>query len=171
MKYPKVVATKPPKPLSKSAPLLGKVAAVVMALFAIMQLAGVNYMIDSLYQQLSGSAVWVAAVVGVVLLSEIMSIPFLMRYKTSELARLASGFFAVLGPWVWLLVVIWSVGTEASAAQFGIFHGITVGWWLLALNGLWLVFNFYTVKQLGIEKTWRTLSDKVHELKKAKGKI
>lgn len=168
MKYPKVIATTPPKPLSKNAPLLGKVAAAVMALFAIIQLVGVNYMIDSLYQQLSGSAGWVAVVAVIVLLSEIMSIPFLMRYKTSELARLIGGFFAVLGPWVWLLVVIWSVGTEASAAQFGIVSGINVGWWLLALNGVWLVFNFYTVKQLGIEKTWRTLSDEVRKLKKAK---
>lgn len=168
MKYPKVVATKPPKPLSKNASLLGKIAAVIMAAFAIVQLVGINEMIDALNQQLSGSVGWVATVAALVLISEIMSIPFLMRYKTSELARLISGFFVVLGPWVWLLVVIWSVGTEAAAAQFGVFSEIGVSWWLLAFNAVWLVLNFYTVKQLGIEKTWRTLADEVHKLKKAK---
>lgn len=168
MKYPRVVATKPPKALSKNAPMLGKIAAALMAAFAIVQLVGINEMIDGLNQQLSGSVAWVAAVAALALISEIMSIPFLMRYKTSELARLVSGFLAVLGPWVWLLVVIWSIGTESAAAQFGVFSEVGVSWWLLGFNALWLVFNFYVVKQLGIEKTWQIVADAVHKLKKAK---
>ncbi|MGE5309793.1 MAG: hypothetical protein ACM3JF_01805 [Sphaerimonospora mesophila] len=166
MKFPKVVATKPPQPLSKNAALLGKVAAGIVALFTVVQLIGIDKMIDGLNQQLPDGGGLVTTVAVVVLLSGIMSLPFLLRYKISELARFMSGILAVLVPWVWLLIAIWSVGTGAAAAQFGVITGINVEWWVVAFNAAWLILNFYTVRQLGLEKTWRTLRGSARQLKK-----
>lgn len=166
MKFPRVVATKPPQTLSKNAVLLGKIAAGVMALFTVIQLVGIDKMIDGLNQQLPDSSGLVVTVAIVVLLSGIMSLPFLLRYKISELARLISGILGVLVPWIWLLIAIWSVGTGAAAAQFGAITGINVEWWVVVLNAAWLILNFYTVRQLGLEKTWRTLRSSTRQLKK-----
>ncbi len=166
MKFPRVVATKPPQTLPKNAVLLGKIAAGVMALFTVIQLVGIDKMIDGLNQQLPDGGGLVTTVAVVVLLSGIMSLPFLLRYKISELARFMSGILAVLVPWIWLLIAIWSVGTGAAAAQFGVITGINVEWWVVVLNAVWLILNFYTVRQLGLEKTWRTLRSSARQLKK-----
>ena len=167
MKFPKIVATKPPKVLSSNAVVLGKVAAVIMALFATIQLIGIMKVVDGLSQQLSGNMGWVAAIAIIILIAEILSIPFLLRAKLSEGARFVGGILAVLAPWIWLLISIWSISLEASAPQLGVFATANVGHWLIIVNVIWLAFNFYVVRQLGLEKTWRVLRGSPDKLKKS----
>ena len=167
MKFPKVVATKPPKVLSPNAVLFGRIAAVVMALFATVQLIGIVKVVDGLSQQLSGSMGWARTIAVIVLIAEILSIPFLLRHKLSEGARFVGGILAVLAPWVWLLISIWAISLDTSAPQLGVFAGANVGHWLIIVNVIWLAFNFYVVRQLGLEKTWRTLRGNVDKLKKS----
>lgn len=165
MKFPKVVATKPPKPLSKRAARIGRIAAGILAFFAIVQIIGIVQVVDGLGAQFLGNEGWAIFVIVLVLLSEILAIPFLLRAKMSDLARLKSGFFAVLAPWMWVMILIWSVGEGFSAVQFGVFGSFKAEWWLLILNVAWLVFNFYAVRQLNLEKTWR---DIINSVKKSK---
>jgi hypothetical protein len=163
----KVIAHPAPKPLTKGAPTLGRVAAVVLVIMLVLQLIGIGNMMTGLSAQFYDSDSWAIAVIIVALLIEIAAIPFLLRAKLSRLAAVLSGVAAILAPTIWMLVVLWSLigswaevhfGTEisvtAAASQFGIAACFNVAWWLLLANIAWLAFNFYTVKQLNIEKVW-----------------
>ena len=167
MKFLKVAVTDPPKPLSNEAIILGKIAAVVSAAFAIIQLLDLSKAINNLSYQFSGSDSWATAVVVLVLLAEILALPFLLRYRMSNLARVCSGILAVVGPWIWTLITIWSLGLEnATAAQFGPLS-IASSWLVLAVNVAWMAFILYVVKKLGIEKTWQKLAKGDGDLKKS----
>jgi hypothetical protein len=151
----KVIAHPAPKPLSKNAPVLGVIAAIILAAMLLLQLFGTNKIIAELSTQFDGHDGWAVAVTIIALLTEIVAIPFLLRMKLSHLARVFSGVAAVLAPWIWVLVIIWSIGLpNIAAVQFGIAGCFNIGWWLLAVNILWLIFNFYTVRQLNIESVW-----------------
>ncbi len=169
MKFPKIIATKPPKPLSDKAVLLGKIAAAVMAFFAILQIIGIVKTTESLSLQFYNDNCWSLFVAGAALFAEILSIPFLLRFKMSELARLCSGTLAVVAPWIWVMVVVWSLGvSDAPASQFGILANFNISLWIMAFNIIWLGFNFYVIWKLGLEKTWRKIIDHSLELKKTK---
>jgi len=153
----KIIAHPAPKPLSKIAPTLGLVAAVTLAVMVVLQLIGLGKMLSSLSAQFGGHDGWSIAVTVIALITELAALPFLLRLKLSYLASLCSGVAAVLAPWVWVLVVVWSIGgTDVAAAQFGVAGGFNIGWWLLAVNVVWMAFNFYTVRELNIEKIWYT---------------
>lgn len=168
MKFPKVIATSPPKPLSKNAILLGRISAVLMIFLVLVQLAGIVKMTESLSSQFYDQNGWAIAVAGLVLLTEIFSIPFLLRFKLSDLARLFSGVCSIVAPWIWVVITVWSIGEDVPASQFGILAGFNIDWWLLAFNFLWLSFNFYVIWKLGLEKTWRKIIDTALDLKKTK---
>jgi hypothetical protein len=151
----KIVAHPAPKPLSKSAPKLGLVAAIILAIMLILQLAGLSKVLSGFNLQFGGHDGWAIAVTVIALLTELAAIPFLLRLKLSYLASVFSGVAVVLAPWVWVLVIVWSIGEpNVVATEFGVITCVNIGWWLLAANVLWLVFNFYTVRQLNIEKVW-----------------
>ncbi|MCL2451532.1 hypothetical protein FWD20_01475 [Candidatus Saccharibacteria bacterium] len=151
----KIIAHPAPKPLSKSAPILGRVAATIIAVMLVLQIIGLGKILPELSTQFNGRDGWAIAVTVSALLVGIIAIPFLLRRKLSHLANLFSGVAAVLAPWIWTLVVVWSVGLpDIKAVQFGIVGCFNVGWWLLVVNVLWLIFNFYTVRQLNLEKIW-----------------
>lgn len=152
----KIVAHPAPKPLTKQAPVLGLVAAGLLVVVLLLQLIGLSKVLSGLGTQFDGHDGWAIAVAVIALLSELAALPFLLRLKLSYLASISSGVMAVIAPWVWVLVAVWSVGgdTTFAAAQFGIVSGLNIGWGLLAVNVLWLVFNFYSVQQLNIEKVW-----------------
>ncbi|MCL2280544.1 hypothetical protein FWC31_01510 [Candidatus Saccharibacteria bacterium] len=151
----RIIARPAPKPLSKSAPILGLLAASLLAVMVVLQLIGLNKILISLSAQFDGHDDWAIAATIIVLLTELAALPFLLRLKLSYLANILGGMAAVMAPWIWVLVVIWSVGeTDIVASQFGILGCFNVGWWLLALNVLWSGFNFYVVRQLNIEKIW-----------------
>ena len=159
----KIVAHPAPKPLSGIAPKLGLVAVVILAAVVILQLIGISGMLSNLQAHFYDSSRWAIAVVIVALIIELAAIPFLLRGKLSYLASICSGVAAVLAPWVWVLVTIWMIcggditETSTVSSQFGILSVSIVGWcgWLLlGFNMVWLIFNFYTVKELNIEEVW-----------------
>ena len=151
----KIIAHSAPKPLSKSAPVFGKIAALVMVIMVVLQLIGISKVATGLNTQFDGHEGWAVAVTIIALLTEVMAIPFLLRLKLSYLASITSSMAAVVAPWIWVLVLIWSIGEpNVAAVQFGVLGCFNIGWWLLGVNILWSVFNFYTVRQLNIEKIW-----------------
>jgi hypothetical protein len=151
----KVIAHNAPKPLAKNAPTLGKVAAAIIAVMVVLQLIGLNKMMNGLGTQFDGNDGLAISVTIVALIAEIMALPFLLRRKLSLAAAVTSGVLAIIAPWIWVLVIVWSIGLpDVAAVQFGIIGDFSIGWWLLAVDFLWLTFNFYTVRQLNIEKVW-----------------
>ncbi|MCL2173750.1 hypothetical protein FWH58_00385 [Candidatus Saccharibacteria bacterium] len=151
----KIIAHPAPKPLSKNAPILGLVAAGILFVVFGLQLIGFSKVLSSLSTQFDGHDGWAIAVAVIAVVTELAALPFLLRRKLSYLAGILSGVAAVIAPWVWVLVMVWSIGgPDVNVAQFGIIGCIKIDWWLLALNVVWLAFNFYTVQQLNIEKIW-----------------
>ena len=151
----KIIAHSAPKPLSKSAPIFGKIAALIILIMLVLQLIGISKIITGFGVQFDGHESWVAAVTIIALLTEVMAIPFLLRLKLSYLASITSSMAAVVAPWTWVLVLVWSIGEpDIAAVQFGVLGCFNIGWWLLGVNVLWSVFNFYIVRQLNIEKIW-----------------
>lgn len=158
MKFPKVIAYPAPKSLVNWASKAGQVLAAVMVIMIVLQLIGIVDTMNNMANQLeTKSATATIAMTVIILACEIFSLPFLLRRKISHLARFLSGLFAVITPWIWLLISIWSIGGSAHSAQFGVVSGISIGWWLAVANLIWLFVSMYIVKQIGIEKTWQAI--------------
>jgi len=151
----KIIARPAPKPLTKSAPIFGLVAVGLLVVMLVLQFAGLDKILSGLNTQFNSQESWAITVTVIVLLAELAAIPFLLRLKLSYLASITSSTAAVMAPWIWVLVLVWSIGEpNVTAVQFGILGRFNIGWWLLGVNVLWSVFNFYTVRQLNIEKVW-----------------
>ena len=157
MKFPKVIAYSAPKPLKSYASILGRILAVVLVIITMLQLIGAVVTISNLSSQLDGNNGLAIMVFTLALACQIFAIPFLLRLKISDLARLISGILTVMAPWLWAMVSIWSVGTETFAAQFGVVSSVSSTWWLLIANFIWLAASLFVVKQLGLEITWNEI--------------
>lgn len=145
--FPKAV--KPPKLVKPYAPLLGYVAAALLAAFAIVHLFRIDTLVDIVDQLLPGGSTAAGWFVVVVVLAEVFALPFLFRMKLSPAAHIASGFMVILAPLMWTLFSIWSYDSELSIGQLGQFLEVPSAWFVIALNFVWLGFNFYTLWALG----------------------
>lgn len=145
--FPKAV--KPPKLVKPYAPILGYVAASILALFAIIHVFRIDTLVPIINTALPGRSTAAGMFVVVVVLAEVFALPFLLRMKLSPLAHICSGFLAVLAPLMWTLLTIWSYGSEFSIGQLGEFVHVPGAWFVVALNFIWLGFNFFTLWTLG----------------------
>ncbi len=145
--FPKAV--KPPKLVKPYAPVLGYVAASILAVVAIIHLFRIDTLVPIINDVLPGANGSAGTFVVVVVLAEVFALPFLLRIKLSPLAHIVSGFLAVLAPLMWMLLAIWSYGTELSVGQFGEFVHMPSTWLVVIANAVWLCFNFYTLWSLG----------------------
>jgi len=145
--FPKAV--KPPKLVKSYAPVLGYVAASILAVIAIVHLFRIDTLVPIINGVLPGANGAAGTFVVVIVLAEVFALPFLLRIKLSPLAHIVSGFLAVLAPLMWTLLSIWAYGSELSTGQLGEFVQTPSTWLLLVANALWLGFNFYTLWALG----------------------
>ncbi len=169
MKWKKVIAEKAPKPYSKLAAKFGIAAAVIMTIMALLQLVRFDRFLPELDAQLPGGYGFAMFVAIVVVFAEIFAIPFLLQMKLSKGARFCSGLLALVPAWIWLLVTIWSMGNGYVAVEFSTYFPFDTGWWTLAFNFVWLVFSFFVVWQLGLDKIFpkKSKSAKTKKLKKS----
>lgn len=145
--FPKAV--KPPKLVKSYGLVLGYVAAAILALFAIIHLFRIDTLVPIINNALPGSAGVAGTFVVVIVLAEVFALPFLLRVKLSPLAHISSGFLAVLAPLMWTLLAIWSFTGDFSIGQLGEFIHVPSTWYVVALNFVWLGFNFFTLWALG----------------------
>lgn len=145
--FPKAI--KPPKLVKPYGPLLGYIAASILGAFAIVHLFRIDTLVDIVDQLLSGGATAAGWFVVVVVLAEVFALPFLLRMKLSPAAHIVSGFNTILAPLMWTLFAIWSYGSTLSIGQFGELIELSSTWYVIALNFVWLGFNFYTLWALG----------------------
>ncbi len=145
--FPKAVH--PPKLVKPYAPVLGYIAAGILAVFAIVHLFRIDTLVDIVDKLLPGGSTAAGWFVVVVVLAEVFALPFLLRTKLSPAAHIASGFMTILAPLMWTLFAIWSYGSEFSTGQLGEFIDVPSAWFVIVLNFVWLGFNFYTIWALG----------------------
>lgn len=149
MKIKLPTAVNPPKLVKKYGPVLGYIATVPLMLFAIIHLFRIDKLIPAVEGALSGNLGLTLCFVVVVILAEVFALPFLFRMKLSPLAQIVSGFLVILAPLLWSLLSLWTYGEDVSTGQLGSFINTPSTWWLIALNLIWLSFNFYTLWALG----------------------
>lgn len=142
-------AVAPPKLVKPYGPLLGRVAAGIMVVMAVIHLFRIDTLVSIVNTVLPGGPTAAGAFVVAVILAEVFAIPFLLRMKLSRLAHLASGFAAIFAPLLWSLLSIWAYGIAESTGQLGQFVATPSRELSLALNVIWITLNFVTLWSLG----------------------
>ena len=145
-------AVNPPKLVKPYGLWLGRVAAAILTVIALIQLFRIDTFLPILNEILPGGDV-AASVAGVfIILSEIFAIPFALRMKLSPLAQLKSGALLVLAPLWWLLIDIWTIGLAVNTGQLGEFVTVPSNVWVLLVNLVWVAFSYYTLYTLGYNR-------------------
>lgn len=145
-------AVNPPKLVKPYAILLGRIAAAILVVMALVQLFRIDTFLPILDKNLPGGSGW-AGIFGVfIILSEVFAIPFALRMKLSPLAHLKSGALVVLAPLWWFLIDIWTLGLTDNTGQLGKFVAVPGTVWVLLLNLVWVVFSYYTLYTLGYNR-------------------
>jgi nickel-type superoxide dismutase maturation protease len=151
MKYTLPIAQDPPKLRTKQGPIFGWIAAVILIVFSLVHLFRIDTFVPELSLALGSNQTLTLWVASILVSMEVFALPFLMRMRLSPLAQYVSGAFAVIVPLVWLLISIWTFGTNSSTAQLGEFVSLPSSWVLILTNLLWLVFSYYTIWALGYD--------------------
>ncbi len=149
MKISLPVAEPAPHTRHKFAPVLGMLAAAVLTTFALVHLFRIDTFLPLLDDALPGGLV-VASMIGVLIVTaEVFAVPVMLRMRLSPLARLTGILLAVIVPLTWLLITIWTLGSDVSSAQFGEFKETPSSIIWIILNSLWLSFNVVVLWLLG----------------------
>ena len=151
------VATEPPKPRTPVGAQLGWVVAAVMTGAALIHLFRIDTWLPILDKALPGGELAASLAGALIVIAEVLAIPFLLRMRLSPLMRLKSGFAVALVPLVWLLITLWGLGFNYSTGQFGEFLPVRGSWALIGLNAVWLAFNLWTLWQLGYDQATKNL--------------
>lgn len=142
-------ATNPPKLVKPYGAWVGRVAAAILVVMALVHLFRIDTLIPILDGALPGGTGWATFIAVLIVLSEVFAVPFALRMKLSLLAHFKSGMLMVLAPLLWLLIAIWTFGTGASTGLFGEFVNTPSTPALLVLNLGWLSLNYYALWVLG----------------------
>ena len=145
-------ASNPPKLEKSYGAWLGRAAAAVLVVMALVHLFRIDTLIPLLDEVLPGGAGWATFVALLVVLSEIFAVPFALRMKLSLLAQFISATLIILAPFLWFLIDIWAYGTDASTGMLGQFVKTPSTDVVIALTLVWLGFNYYALWALGYNK-------------------
>ena len=142
-------AVTPPKLTRNYGPWLGRVAALLLIVMALVHLFRIDTFIP-LLQETLGSSTTVATVVAlIVIFAEIFAIPFALRMKLSPLGHLLSGMLMWVAPLCWLFISSWSLGYSENTGQLGEFIAVPATAAVIIGNLAWLLFNHLTLYTLG----------------------
>lgn len=144
-----VKSVDPPKLTRPFGVTMGRIAAILMVIMALIHLFRIDTLIPIVDKALPGGSVAASLFVVIVVLAEVFGIPFLLRVKLSPLAHIFSGFLVILAPLMWALLAIWSYGMPYSIGQFGQFAETKSTLVLMSGNIAWLAYNFITIWSLG----------------------
>ena len=142
-------ASNPPKLEKPYGAWLGRIAAALLVVMALIHLFRIDTLIPLLNEVLPGGATFVALLV---VLTEIFAVPFALRMKLSLLAQFVSATFIILAPFLWLLIGIWAYGLDISTGLLGQFVKTPSVDVTIALTLAWLGFNYYALWALGYNK-------------------
>lgn len=143
---------KAPKLVRPYGLLLGYCAAGISTIFAVLHLIRIDLLIPKLDEILSAGTFWASILVIFIVMAEVFAVPFAMRMKLSPLGHIASGAQIVFAPLLWMLVTLWSYGTNLSTGQFTSFIDSPYSIWLVVFNAIWLGLGFATLWALGYNR-------------------
>lgn len=145
-------AVKPPKTVKPYGILLGRIAAAILIIMALIHLFRIDTFIPTLDNLMPGGQLIACVTAMVIILSEVFAVPFALRMKLSPLAHVVSGLLLAFAPLWWLLVGIWSFGFPGSIGIFGSFLDVPSAALVLVVCFLWVAFNYYTLYTLGYNR-------------------
>lgn len=148
--FPK--ATNPPKLVKSYSLWLGRAVAGLLVLIALVHLFRIDTLVPILDELLPGGSVFAGFITVAIIFSEIFAVPFALRMKLSPLAQLLSGGLVALAPLWWLLLSIWAYDTGQQVGMLGEFVPIYATTLLVAVNTLWVAFNYFTLYTLGYNR-------------------
>ena len=151
------VATEPPKTRQALGVPLGWVCAIAMIVMALIHLFRIDTWLPLLNGALPGGMMTASLVGALIVIFEVLAVPFLLRMKLSPLMRVVSGFAVALVPLAWLLIAIWGLGFSYSTTQLASFISTPSSWWLILFNAVWLGFNLWVLRELGYDKAAEAL--------------
>lgn len=153
-------------PTSEPAPALrhsfgvtaGRITATILILFALIHLFRIDTFVPALESALGWSSFLAALTAVIIILTEVLALPFLMRMRLSPLFRYISGILSVFAPLIWVLITIWCFGLSVSTGQLGGTTHVEANWPVLLLNIVWLMAAYWTLWALGYEDPKRAKS-------------
>lgn len=145
-------AVNPPKLVKPYGLILGRIAAAILIVMAIVHLFRIDTFLPILDTYLPGGGVAAGFMGLVIILSEVFAIPFALRMKLSPLAHIVSGALLALAPLWWLLIDIWMYGLTDGTGQLGGFVVVPATAGVLLLNLIWVAFNYFTLYTLGYNR-------------------
>jgi hypothetical protein len=145
-------AVNPPKPIKPYGITLGRIAAVILIVMALIHLFRIDTFLPILDTYLPGGGVAAGFMGVVIIFSEVFAVPFALRMKLSPLAHMVSGALLALAPLWWLLIDIWMYGLRDGTGQLGGFVAVPSTTGVLLINLIWVAFNYYTLYTLGYNR-------------------
>lgn len=142
-------AVNPPKLVKPYGLWLGRGAAAILVILALVQLFRIDTFLPILDGFLPAGGGFATFVGLTIILSEIFAIPFALRMKLSPLAHLMSGALLVLASLWWLLVDIWTFGLVDNTGQLGEFVAVPGNLATLLVNLIWVALSYYALYTLG----------------------
>ncbi len=94
------------------------------------------------------------AIMYLLIVGEIFALPVLMRMRLSPLARLVGAGLNIIVPWVWILIGLWLMGTEAPTLLLGTLIDVGSAA-LIVVSMLWLICALQVLKSLGYQ--WQNI--------------
>ena len=94
------------------------------------------------------------AIAGIIVVSEVFALPFLLRMWVSPLLRSMSMVLGWVAPFAWIVLAVWLNVTASAAGNVGIFGTkvvLPVGWWIvcyavaLAILSAWASWGMWPV--------------------------
>ncbi len=145
--FPK--ATKPPKVVKSYGLILGRIAAGLLVVVALVHLFRIDTLVPILNTLLPGGHYVAGTVTVGIIFSEIFAIPFALRMKLSPLMHMFSGLLMLVAPVSWFWLTIWAYGTNLQVGLLGEFVPVYATALLLLVNFCWVAFNYTTLYTLG----------------------
>jgi len=143
-------ATSAKKPKTKESQNIAYMYAAILVIFALAQLFTFEKFLVLLESFWFPGGKPVAYLLGsLIVVCEVMALPFLLRLKLSPLMRITSMVLGWLVPIIWLFLTLWLLFTVNSVSNIG-FLGTSVK----LLPGWWAVFVCIAVGILAIWASW-----------------
>lgn len=131
-------ATKAKKPKTRESQKIAYMYAAILVLFALTQLFTFDkflVLLESFW--LPGEILTTRLLGSVIVVSEVLALPFLLGLKLSPLMRIISMVLGWLVPLTWFKLTLWLIFTNSAVSNIG-FLGTTVklipGWWAVFIS-------------------------------------
>lgn len=130
-----VKTTLPKKPKTKESEKIAYAYAVLLVIIALCQLFTFDEFIFLVGDfGLPGADPITRLISGVVVVSEIFALPFLLNMRLSPLMRIVSMSFSWLVPLIWFVLSLWlmlTINAVSNIGFLGTIVNITPGWWAI----------------------------------------